>query len=229
MARSGYDFYLGKCLLPIAPQKLQVKINNANDTLTLINEGQINLLKEAELTEIEFECEIPQVPYPFAVYKSGFQKADYFLGYFESLKTAKRPFQFIVSRTMPTGKILFAPNMKVSLESYTITEQAKNGFDITVKISLKQYRDFGTKTVDIRQTDAGATATVQETRETDMAPDTSAAQTYVVKKGDCLWNIAKQFYGSGAKYTAIYDANSGVVGGNPNLIYPGQVLTIPAI
>ena len=47
MARSGYDFYLGKCLLPIAPQKLQVKINNANDTLTLINEGQINLLKEA--------------------------------------------------------------------------------------------------------------------------------------------------------------------------------------
>ena len=152
-----------------------------------------------------------------------------FLGYFESLKTAKRPFQFIVSRTMPTGKILFATNMKVSLESYTIMEQAKNGFDITVKISLKQYRDFGTKTVDIRQTDAGATATVQETRETDMAPDTSAAQTYVVKKGDCLWNIAKQFYGSGAKYTAIYDANSGVVGGNPNLIYPGQVLTIPAI
>lgn len=65
--------------------------------------------------------------------------------------------------------------MKVSLESYTITEQAKNGFDITVKISLKQYRDFGTKTVDIRQTDAGAIATVQETRETDMAPDTSAA------------------------------------------------------
>ena len=51
----------------------------------------------------------------------------------------------------------------------------------------------------------------------------------MVKKGDCLWNIAKQFYGSGAKYTAIYDANIGVVGGNPNLIYPGQVLTIPAI
>lgn len=40
--------------------------------------------------------------------------------------------------------------------------------------------------------------------------------------------FAKRFYGNGAKYTVIYDANRGVIGGNPNLIYPGQVLTIPA-
>lgn len=45
---------------------------------------------------------------------------------------------------------------------------------------------------------------------------------------DCLWNIAKKFYGNGAKYTVIYNANKGIIGGNPNLIYPGQVLTIPA-
>ena len=49
MSKSGYDFYLKKCLLPIAPEKLQVKINNANDTLTLINEGEINILKTPEL------------------------------------------------------------------------------------------------------------------------------------------------------------------------------------
>ncbi len=40
MGKNGYDFYLDKCLLPIAPQKLQVKIKNANSTLTLINEGK---------------------------------------------------------------------------------------------------------------------------------------------------------------------------------------------
>ena len=28
--------------------------------------------------------------------------------------------------------------------------------------------------------------------------------------------------------TRIYEANRGIIGGNPNLIYPGQVLTIPA-
>ena len=71
MGKNGYDFYLNKCLLPIAPPKLTVKINNANKTVTLIDEGQINLLKKAELTDLEFECRIPQEPYPFAVYKSG--------------------------------------------------------------------------------------------------------------------------------------------------------------
>ena len=51
--------------------------------------------------------------------------------------------------------------------------------------------------------------------------------TYTVVKGDCLWAIAKRFYGSGAKYTLIYNANKGIIK-NPSLIYPGQVLTIPA-
>ena len=101
MGKSGYDFYLNKCLLPVAPPKLTVKINNANKTVTLINEGEINILKMAGLTDIEFECRIPQEQYPFAVYKSGFKGADYFLDCFESLKTGKVPFQFIVCRRRP--------------------------------------------------------------------------------------------------------------------------------
>lgn len=46
MATTGYDFYLNKCLLPIAPPKLEIKINNANETITLINEGQVTILKK---------------------------------------------------------------------------------------------------------------------------------------------------------------------------------------
>lgn len=229
MSKSGYDFYLNKCLLPIAPEKLQVKINNANDTVTLINEGEINILKTPELTDVEFECMLPQVKYPFAVYKSGFKGASYFLDYFECLKVDKKPFQFIVSRIMPNGKALFATNMKVSLEDYKITEQAKDGFDLMVKIKLKQYRDYGTKTVNIKIEDSKPKATVQQTRAAETSPAPAASQTYTVVRGDCLWNIAKRFYGNGAKYTVIYNANKAVIGGNPNLIYPGQVLTIPAV
>ena len=227
MSKSGYDFYLKKCLLPIAPEKLQVKINNANDTLTLINEGEINILKTPELTDVEFECRIPQVKYPFATYKSGFKGASYFLDYFESLKADKKPFQFIVSRTMPNGKVLFSTNMKVSLEDYKITEQAKDGFDLMVKIKLKQWRDYGTKTVNISFHMEKPKASVEPPRETTASPAPATAQTYTVVKGDCLWNIAKQLYGSGADYSKIYEANKGTVGSNPNLIYPGQVLTIP--
>jgi hypothetical protein len=55
-------------------------------------------------------------------------------------------------------------------------------------------------------------------------PPPPAARTYTVVSGDTLWAIAERFYGDGSRYQAIADA-SGV--SNPDLIYPGQVLTIP--
>lgn len=228
MAESGYEFYLEKCLLPVAPSRLDIKINNANKTLGLINEGEINILKKAGLTDIEFACDIPQMKYPFAVYKEGFKGADYFLDYFESLKNSKKPFQLIICRSLPGSKKLFNTNIKVTLEDYKLTEDAKNGFDVTVNVKLKQWRDYGTKTVNIVITASKPRAAVEPRRETAMSPAPAQAVAYTVAKGDCLWNIAKKYYGNGSKYTVIYNANRSVIGGNPNLIYPGQVLTIPA-
>ncbi len=170
MSKNGYDFYLDKCLLPITPQKLQIKINNANSTVTLINEGEVNLLKTAKLTDIEFDCEIPQVKYPFSSYPNGFKPAEYFLDYFEKLKTEKKPFQFIVSRSMPTGKALFSTNIKVTMESYTLSEKAGN-FDVTVKIKLKQYRDFGTKTAKIKNENGKNNLSAQNGRAASTVSD----------------------------------------------------------
>ena len=51
-----------------------------------------------------------------------------------------------------------------------------------------------------------------------------AARTYTVESGDTLWAISERFYGDGSKYQIIADA-SGI--SNPDLIQPGQVLTIP--
>ena len=51
-----------------------------------------------------------------------------------------------------------------------------------------------------------------------------AARTYTVESGDTLWAISERFYGDGNKYQIIADA-SGIP--NPDLIQPGQVLTIP--
>lgn len=50
---------------------------------------------------------------------------------------------------------------------------------------------------------------------------------YTVVSGDTLSGIAQQAYGNGALWWVIYNANSGIIA-NPNLIYPGQVLSIPA-
>lgn len=229
MAKSGYDVYLKNCLLPVTPDKIQIKINNNNKTVNLINEGEINILKKAGLTDIEFECEIPQVKHPYAVYKSEFKDARYFMNIFKELKTNKKPFQFIVCRKLPSGKGLLNTNIRVSLEDYKITEKAKNGFDFSVKISLKQYRYYGTKEVNITIAESKPKTSIEPTRETINSPAPATSQTYTVVKGDTLSNIAKKFYGNGSKYTTIYNANQGVIGGNPNLIYPGQVLIIPTM
>jgi nucleoid-associated protein YgaU len=55
-------------------------------------------------------------------------------------------------------------------------------------------------------------------------PPPPAPRTYTVVSGDTLWAISEKFYGEGNKYQQIADA-SGIP--NPDLIYPGQVLTIP--
>ena len=223
----AYYFYLGKTLLPVAPQKLQLKIKGANKTYTLINEGEINVLKTPGLTDIEFDALLPNVKYPFATYKSGFKRAKTFLEVLKKYKQDKETFQFIVTRTLPNGKMLFDTNMKVSLESYTIKEDAKNyGMDVLVTIKLKQYRDYATKTCNIQFATSKPKVVVQPTRPPENPPK-PANQTYTVVKGDCLWNIAKKFYGNGSKYTVIYNANKDKIK-NPNLIYPGQVLTIPS-
>ena len=227
--KDGYHVYLGKYLLPVAPDKIQVKIKGNNKTVNLINEGEINVLKKAGLTNIEFECEIPQLKYPYAVYKSKFKKAGYFMDAFEKLKTSRKPFQFIVSRETPAVKSQLHTDITVSMEDYTITEDAKDGVDFKVKISLKQWRDYGTKSVNVQIVAEKPTASVEPARETTNAPTPTSAQSYTVVSGDSLWGIAKRFYGDGSKYMVIYQANAGVIGGNPNLIYPGQVLTIPAV
>ena len=54
-----------------------------------------------------------------------------------------------------------------------------------------------------------------------------AGRVVIIQPGDHLWRIASQRYGSGFQYTLIYDANKDQIR-NPDLIYPGQVFTLPA-
>ena len=48
-----------------------------------------------------------------------------------------------------------------------------------------------------------------------------------VQPGNSLWRIARATYGEGVLYTVIYSANAEKIR-DPDLIYPGQVFTLPA-
>lgn len=141
-----YDVYIDGMLLPIAPEKIVTNINGRNETTVLINDGEINILKSAGLTVITFTALLPNVVYPFAQYPGGFLEARHYLDKLERLKTEKRAFQFIIARKTPVNRQLFNTNMTCSLEGYSIIDDAKNGFDVEVQITLKQYRPYGTKT-----------------------------------------------------------------------------------
>jgi nucleoid-associated protein YgaU len=49
----------------------------------------------------------------------------------------------------------------------------------------------------------------------------------VVQPGNSLWRIAHNAYGEGLHYTIIYQANRDQIR-DPDLIYPGQILTVPS-
>lgn len=50
----------------------------------------------------------------------------------------------------------------------------------------------------------------------------------VIQPGNNLWTIARRLYGSGVRYTVIYQANRDQIR-DPDLIYPGQVFTTPGV
>ncbi|MBD5555999.1 MAG: LysM peptidoglycan-binding domain-containing protein [Roseburia sp.] len=48
-----------------------------------------------------------------------------------------------------------------------------------------------------------------------------------VEQGDCLWNLAVEYYGDGRKWTEIYEWNQATIGDDPSLIYEGMILNLP--
>lgn len=55
----------------------------------------------------------------------------------------------------------------------------------------------------------------------------TASADYTVKPGDNLWDISKEHLGGGKNWHHLYDRNTSVIGDNPNMIHPGQKLSMP--
>lgn len=215
-----YEFFLEEVLLPVAPEKLTLKTANQNETMQLISGREINIAKLPGLSEFNFDALLPAVRYPFAVYPDGFHTPDYYLGVLEKFKLEKKPFYFKVNRRLPDGQLSFDTNMRVLLEDYSVTEEAKNGFDVTVSVNLKQAPEYGLQTVTVvENTVSGIPALQVETQRPAKSPE----KTWVAGPLDTLWTICRKALGDGSRYGEIAQLN-GI--DNPNEIVPGQVIRL---
>ncbi len=84
-------------------------------------------------------------------------------------------------------------------------------------ISEEKYKDARGDVTVIKEAPAAEPAPAEEPH--------AASNVYVVKKGDCLFRIAKEQLGDPYKWRSIYNLNRSLIR-DPNLIYPGQELII---
>ncbi|MCO7120346.1 LysM peptidoglycan-binding domain-containing protein [Ihubacter massiliensis] len=233
-----YQFYINNILYPVAPSKFQVKINNKNEVITLINEGEVNRLKAPGLTDIQVsDLLIPAVKYPFAEYGSaGFQAPSVYLSQLENLKNTKATFPVVLIRKLASRELGWNFSMTCTLEDYTVEDDAGEGVDLKVSLNFKQWVHYGTKTVTFQKSGGKTTTSTKKSRKS--ASKKGSGGTYTVKKGDCLINIAKKKLGSGNRWKEIYKLNKTTIenaakkhgkksSSNGHWIYPGTKLKLP--
>ena len=75
---------------------------------------------------------------------------------------------------------------------------------------------------------AGNVASVSDVDNNLQYPAGTASQFHDVVSGDTLSAISKKYYGDANKYNVIFEANKPMLS-DPNKIYPGQKLRIPAL
>lgn len=122
--------------MPVTPDSLTVKVKGRSKKVELMSGGEIVIPKDPSLTEIETTVLLPIS-----------QKPQDYLELFKELLLSKAPFKFMLVRIMPDGKkALFDTNMNVILEEYKIKEDAEDGLDLTVELSMKEYRKYSTHT-----------------------------------------------------------------------------------
>jgi nucleoid-associated protein YgaU len=221
----AYEIYINDMLLPLPPEKIPIKYGGQNKTVNLINGEEINLVKPFGLAEISIDVIIPQMDYPSAVWDGSIDGAEDFLEKLQELREEQTPFEFTVIRQGMGENSLFDTSMDVILEDYKVSDDVSEGLDLIVSLTMKEYKSYGTKIMNFTIVeDKQEIESIQQEGERQGVP--AQVKNYTVVKGDCLWSIAKKQLGNGSRWQEIHNLNRDKIT-NPNVIYPGQVLTMP--
>lgn len=203
--------------LPMLPSEVQGTISNKFASYSIIKDGDVKIPVGTTPDTYTWSAQFPGTKRRGDTYIRSWTSPKQCDNFMRSLEAVNgRP---VKARLLVTESHI---NLDVYLQSYSPTESGGYG-DISYSVTFVRAKDI----VISRSFKTEAPLKNSPAPQQQERTSPPAAKTYTVKSGDCLWKIAQQYYGKGSDYTKIYEANKGVVGNNPNLIYPGQVLTIP--
>ena len=202
--------------IPVVPAEYTVTSEQDNTSVTVCNLGEVTLRGKRKLQQISFSSFFPRQ------YDSGYCDV-----------RSKSPITMVkkVEKMKRAGSVKLiitgVLSMKVTIESFEWGENDGTG-DISYTLSMKEYRTVSIPaSVLVKEQPAQPAAAGSDggTSGRDQ-PETTGTQSYTVKSGDSLSAIARKLTGS-TNWQTIYEQNKVVIGSNPNMIKPGQVLTIP--
>lgn len=215
------DFYLKEKAtgdqvgFAMLPSKLKQKGSTRYQSYDLIRIGEARLPNGTKLLSYAWSGVLPGE----AMKGLGFVKAQLWMSPKELVATLERwRTNGAVLELLVTDTWI---NSDVTISDFSPAPSGGLG-NVDYSITLLQHRDVQVFTVAELQDQPVALANQPAARAPAPAPS-----TYTVVKGDSLWAIAKRCLGAGNRYGEIYELNRAVIGSNPNLIYPGQVLTLP--
>lgn len=194
-----------KFRLPVLPADFQLESSNDNEKVKINNIGMINLLGKKELKGITIDTFFPSQNYSFVAYND-FPKPWGCVKLLDGWKNSGKPLRLIITGT--------SVNMEVGIESfdYGPSDGTK---DVYYSLSLSEY---------VRIKDTKNNTNEKKATTTRPAPQkTTNKKTYIVKKGDTLWTIAKKQTGDAMNYKKIAKDNNIK---NLNKISIGQKLII---
>ena len=202
--------------IPVVPAEYTVTSEQDNTSVTVCNLGEVTLRGKRKLQQISFSSFFPRQ------YDSGYCDV-----------RSKSPITMVkkVEKMKRAGSVKLiitgVLSMKVTIESFEWGENDGTG-DISYTLSMKEYRTVSIPaSVLVKEQPAQPAAAGSDggTSGRDQ-PETTGTQSYTVKSGDSLSAIARKLTGS-TNWQTIYEQNKAVIGSNPNMIKPGQVLTKP--
>ena len=209
-----YNAEKEKIQLPVLPSSFQIKNGSKNDSVDITGLGEITIIQSRTALQFNFSSFFPATKFP-GLQVNSITKPLTLIQKINEWKASKTPIHFIVTAC--------GIDIYVTIEDFNYSEEGGDIGTYQYSMTLKEYREIAVRQVNVDMLNQNAQVEKGETR----VDNTVKPKTYTVKSGDCLWNIAKKQYGSGAQYNKIYNANKELIGGNPNLIYPGQDLTLP--